>query len=147
MPKITRWSRALACEKVSARTPASLSFFSKYFYHRFLSVPSKEERTLVSILHACSHRARKYNYLLSNTVLLPFHWWRSPGPLITLSKPARFVTTAPVAILSFLASKFRIYASLQYRFQPLTMWFRYLFMNLKIIQPQYRLELIRFTYS
>ena len=46
------------------------SFVSEYFHHPFLSVDQSEERTLVSILLACSHRARNCNYLFSNSVFL-----------------------------------------------------------------------------
>ena len=46
------------------------SLLSKYFYHPFLSVVEREERTLVLALHAYFHRFGNYNFLLSNTALL-----------------------------------------------------------------------------
>ena len=46
------------------------SFFSIYFYHPFVSVIQRMELTLVSVLRAYSHRAKKCIGLLSNTVLL-----------------------------------------------------------------------------
>ena len=80
MPKITRWSRAFTFDVISARlssllprwTLASETLSSRtIFCHPFQSVVQREERTLVSAMHAYSHRIEHYNYLLSNTVLVP----------------------------------------------------------------------------
>ena len=46
------------------------SLLSNCFYHFFLSVVQRQEGTLVSVVHACSHRGGNYNCQLSKTVLL-----------------------------------------------------------------------------
>ena len=66
------WCNLCTAAELTSQIDSGLwdSFLSMYFYHLFLSVVHREERTLVSILRAYSHRAGNCSLLLSNTVLL-----------------------------------------------------------------------------